>query len=248
MSTRDYMRDGFPSAASLRTAAAALVALLLLGLGVVVGRATAGGGGHAPATGVPQAAASPAPAGVPSWAMGATRMDHGVPVGYAHTQQGAVDAARNYALALSATPLGVDPAATRAAYAVVSTPSFARRNAAALERTLAGSADIIAAAHQGHATRDVPFVLTTRLDRYSTDEARVTVWGGDVVAVDGVVAPQELTSEETYTLRWLGDWEIDDLADADGPGIKSLTAPAQTTTLPDELGATFQGVGDVARW
>jgi len=175
-------------------------------------------------------------------------MDHGVPVGYAHTREGAVDAAKNYLLALGATPLSVDPAATRAAYAAVSTPSFAQRNAPALERTLAGSADIIAAAHQGHATRDVPFVLTTRLDRYSGDEARVTVWAGVVFAVDGVAAPQEMTSEETYTLRWLGDWQIDDLADADGPGVKSLTGPAQTATLPDELGATFQGVGDVARW
>jgi hypothetical protein len=92
----------------------------------------------------------------------------------------------------------------------------------------------------------VPFVLTVHVDQYSADEARVTVWGGAVLAVDGILAPQETISEQIYTLRWLGDWEIDDLTDADGPGVKSLTSPSQTNALPNELGGAFQGIGDVA--
>ena len=243
MAGGDWTRDGFPSRRTLRLGGAAVAAVALLMIGTAVGRATAGGGGNPPASvSTPPQVSSV----VPSWAIGAATMNHAIPVGYAHTRDGAMNAARNYALALNATPLAVDPAATRAAYATVSTPAFAQRNAAELEQSLAGSAAIIAAAHQGHPTRGVPFVLTTRIDRYSTDEVTVTVWGGVVLAVDGVLAPQEVTSEETYTLRWLGDWQIDDLYEARGPGVKSLTEPAQTNAMPDELGASFNGVGNLA--
>jgi hypothetical protein len=239
-----HPNDGFPSARALRLGAATVAGVIVLLVGLAIGRATASGS-SAPANSGGTSSTPPAPT-VPAWAAGATRMDHGVPVGYAHTAEGALAAARNYDLALNATPLIVDPVGTRAAYAVVSTPSFRQRNAVQLERSLAGSALIITAAHQGHRTRAVPFILTVRVDRYTADQAQISVWGGAILAADGVLAPQEMTAEQTYTLRWLGDWQIDDLADTDGPGVKSLTAPAQTTLLPDEMGSAFSGVGDVS--
>lgn len=241
MSTRDYTRDGFPSGRALRLSAATVAGVALLGVGVAVGRAT-GGGGSAPATGGQPG--SGAIRRVPSWATGATRMDHGVPVGYAHTAEGAIDAARNYDLALSSTPLALDPQAYRDARTLLEVPGGGE-DAAKTERTLAASADLIAAVHQGHATRVEPFIVTSRVDGYSADDAQVTVWGGVVFGSDGVQFPVLALGETTYSLRWLGDWRILTDAGAPGPGVTATTRPAQTSELPPELGRDFEGVGHV---
>jgi hypothetical protein len=234
--------DGFPSARPLRIGVAAVAGVIVLVIGLAVGRATASGG-SSPAPAI----ATPGPArDVPSWATGATRMDRGVPVGYAHTADGATNAARNYDLALSATPLALDPQAYRDAVNFLDVPSARQADAARIERSLAALAPLITAAHQGHPSRIVPFVLTTRLVSYQGDDAQVAVWAGAVFGADGAVTPQEVLAETTYTLRWLGDWRVVDDAGADGPGVKALTTPAQTNDLPAELGRGFKGVGDVA--
>lgn len=241
---RDYGGGGLPSGRSLRIGAAVVVGVALLGIGVVVGRATAGSG-HVPATAGPPGSATAQR--VPSWAIGATRMDHGVPVGYAHTQEGAMDAARNYDVALSATPLSLDPQAYRDAALFLDVPSSRERDAPRIERGLAALAPLITASHQGHPARVIPFVLSTRLLSYQGDDAQVAVWGGVVYGADGVVAPQMGLAETTYTLRWLGDWRTVDDAGADGPGVKALFAPGQTDALPAELGQDAKGIGDVAQ-
>jgi len=242
MARDDWTRDGFPSRRWLRIGAAVIAALALLLVGTAFGRATAGSGGRAPATvSTPQSAASV----VPTWAVGATKMDHGVPVGYAHSREGAINAARNYDLALSATPLALDPQAYRDASAFLDVPSAREKDAARIERSLAAVAPLITAAHQGHPTRVVPFVLTTRLVSYQDDEAQVVVWGGAVFASDGVTTPQLVMAETTYTLRWLGDWRTLDDSGAEGPGVKALTTPAQTNSLPVDLGTDSKGIGDV---
>jgi hypothetical protein len=172
-------------------------------------------------------------------------MDHGVPIGYAHTQDGALAAARNYNLALGSSPLTLDPATERAARQFLDLPAFRAQDVGRLERDLAGAAPLIAAAHQGHATRVVPFIVTSRLDSYSGEDAQVTLWGGVVIASDGVIAPQLTLGDDTMSLHWFGDWLIADRSSADGPGITATTTPAQTRNLPPELGREFKGVGDV---
>jgi hypothetical protein len=233
--------DGFPSARSLRFGAAALAVVLVGLVGGVVGRATAGSAPLPPAT-----ATQPVASDLPSWAQGATRMDHGVPVGYAHTRDGALAAARNYSLALGSSPLTLDPASSRAAQQFLDVPSFRAKDAQQLERDLAGASHLIAAAHQGHATRVLPFIYTGRLDSYSGDDAQVTFWGGAVIASDGVLAPQLTLGDDTISLHWFGDWLIADSSTTDGPGVAvTTTTPAQTKNLPPELGREFKGVGDV---
>jgi hypothetical protein len=206
----------------------------------VVGRTTAGSVPRGPAT-----PAQPVASDVPSWAQGATRMDHGVPVGYAHTRDGALAAARNYSLALGSSPLALDPATLRAARQFLDVPAFRATDAQRLERNLAGAAPLIATAHQGHATRVLPFIYTSRLDSYSGDDAQVTFWGGAVIASDGVLAPQLTLGDDTISLHWFGDWLIADNSSTDGPGVTATTTPAQTKNLPPELGREFTGVGDV---
>jgi hypothetical protein len=232
--------DGFPSAQSLRFGAAALAVVLVGVVGGVVGRATAGTAPLTPAT-----PTKPVASDVPWWAQGATRMDHGVPVGYAHTRDGALAAARNYNLALGSSPLTLDPASSRAAQQFVDVPSFRAKDTQQLERNLAGAAPLIAAAHQGHVTRVLPFIFTSRLDSYTGDDAQVTLWGGVVIASDGMLAPQLTLGNDTVSLHWFGDWLIADNSSTDGPGVTATTTPAQTKNLPPELGREFKGVGDV---
>jgi hypothetical protein len=232
--------DGFPSARSLRFGAAALAVVLVGVVGGVVGRATADSGPRPPST-----TTQPVASDVPSWAQGATRMDHGVPVGYAHTRDGALAAARNYSLALGSSPFALDPATLRAARQFLDVPAFRATDAQRLERNLAGAAPLIAAAHQGHVTRILPFIYTSRLDSYSGDDAQVTFWGGAVIASDGVLAPQLTLGDDTISLHWFGDWLIADNSSTDGPGVTATTTPAQTKNLPPELGREFKGVGDV---
>jgi hypothetical protein len=231
---------GFPPARPPRFGAATLAVALVALLGGVVGRATAGSGLRVPSTTTPPVASD-----VPSWAQGATRMDHGVPIGYAHTQDGAIAAARNYNLALGSSPLTLDPAAVRAAQQFLDVPGLRARDAQRLERTLAGAAPLIAAAHQGHATRVLPFIVTSRLDSYSGEDARVTLWGGVVIASDGMLAPQLTLGDDTISLHWFGDWLIADNSSTDGPGVTAITTPAQDKNLPPELGRDVRGVGDV---
>jgi hypothetical protein len=224
----------------LRFGAATLAVVLVALLGGVVGRATAGVGPRVPSTTAPPHASD-----LPSWAQGATRMDHGVPIGYAHTPDGAIAAARNYDLALGSSPLMLEPAAVRAAQQFLDLPALRAEDARRLERRLAGAAPLIAAAHQGHATRVLPFILTTRLERYSGEDAEVTLWRGVVTASDGVLAPQLTVGEDTISLHWFGDWLIAGTSSTDGPGVTATTIPARTTTLPPELGRDSEGIGDV---
>jgi len=70
---------------------------------------------------------------------GATRIDHGAPVGYAHTEAGAVQAATNYD-ALAEGDLVTDPDAYRAAYQAIVAPAWSSQGADQVERLLAEAA------------------------------------------------------------------------------------------------------------
>jgi hypothetical protein len=244
MPQRTWSSDGGPSTRTLRIATGIVATGLVLGVGFGLGRVTAASS-SAPAAHPPTSSSPSVAPDVPSWAIGATRMNAGVPVGYARTSDGALDAARNYELAF-ATPLTVNPDAYRAAKAAIATAAWREKDAPDVERTLAGVAPLITAAHQGHATRAVPFILSAQLGPHTADSAEVTVWGGLVVASDNVLAPHLRLAEVTYDLQWVGDWKVAGTTGSDGPGVTSSTVGAQTNALPAELGKNFEGIGDVA--
>src|SRR5579859_1626921 len=91
----------------LAIALAAIVGLVMLGLGFYAGRASA-------------PAARPATA-APASGPGPTRVENGVPVGYAHTSEGAVAAATNF-LEVRLGPMMFSPDQYRAAMDTMAAP------------------------------------------------------------------------------------------------------------------------------
>ncbi len=182
--------------------AALLVLLVAFGLGVVTGRT------GTPATPGPEAQAGRWP--------GPGREVNGVPVGYERTPAGAVTAALNYT-ALLGNKANIDPSWGQRAYEVFALQEV-RDDLLARSRAFANTvADASAlAADASLVLRAAP--LGYRLDRYTDDEAVVSVWA----VATGVGTPQlPMTTAwgtERLTLRWVnGDWRVAAITSESGP-------------------------------
>ncbi len=196
-----------------RITGALLVIAALLALGWVIGRATAPAAAP-PSPGAPETSEAQAPAGP-----GPERLEAGVPVGYAHTEAGAVSAASQYTAALGSELL-LDPDARAAAIDRIAVPD----GRADLER-LADTADLFA--NRLNLTPDLlddpAFVYRTypigwRVTSYSDDEAVVAVWNTGLFVAPGREAFTSPYNTATYTLRWADeDWRVAGLSTADGP-------------------------------
>ena len=204
-----------------------VVAAVLVGVGVVIGRQTA------PAT-PPRAAA---PDGQPAQTVagpGPARVDGGVPVGYAHSEEGAVAAASQYATTLgSAAMLDARSRAT----------VFDRIGIAEARDDLARLADTadLFAEQLGISDElvDEPgFVYSTypagwRVRAYSDQEAVVDVWSTGLFMASGREAFMSPWNTATFTLRWSdGDWRVAALETTDGP-----TPPVGQVTQNTAAGA-----------
>jgi hypothetical protein len=219
--------------------------VLFLG-GLVVGRATMTGGqkgAAAPATtaaavapATPTTAASPATAApqaeaAPATGVGPRRVANGVGVGYAHTQQGAVAAAANYARALSST-LILDTARRRAAIDTLAAPEARAR----LQKTFDQAVASIRAGLgvTGSAGEDAQVLLRAtpvgwRVEQYGKGTARVAIWVtsvGGSVGGSGSAPVREGWGTTTVSLRWVGnDWKQVASTTTDGPVPIADVAP-----------------------
>lgn len=220
------------------------VAVLLVGLGVVIGRSSVpsfpGGQGTPPRSCAPSASAPTTPAGA-----GPSRTVNGVPVGYAHSQAGAVAAATTFERVLG--PLVIKPEALRTAVATMATPDARDaliRQYEEISDTLNTRLHLVTDAARGVPTASVDFPLVSRVVHYDGATAQIDIWGVAVLADQGTLAPSSTWGTEGYSLRWVDDdWRL--VADALDHSVPPL-APAllgQSTTdtaIPPQL-TDFQG-------
>jgi hypothetical protein len=223
--------------------AAIVVGLLIcLGVGVAIGRATVR---SQATTTLPTPSASPSTAAAP----GPTRVENGVPVGYAHTEAGAIAAATNFAR-VEGGPLVLQPDRYRQALATLATPKQqeAYRRAADQVIALLNSRfnQLVSNAARGTQTSIHAYPLSYSVVEYTPARATIHMWGMAVIAQQGVMAPVSLWTTGSTTLEWVdGDWRVSaDKNDAISlvPGPFGSTTTDQT--VPPEI-ATFTDYGDV---
>jgi hypothetical protein len=212
-------------------AGAAVAIVVLLAVGFIGGRASApsvGAGG----TRVVNVQSGPGP----------THVVNGVPVGYAHTQAGAVAAATNY-LETYFGPLVTQPDKYRAAVNEMADPDTRNTLNKLADGNLTGQASYMTYAAQGRAVvhRVVPLAYSVR--QYSSASAQVSIWAETLLAVDGVLSLREGWATTTVTTQWAtGDWKLSNIPTAAGgpdssfgPVPTSVQAPSQSVNLPTQL-------------
>jgi hypothetical protein len=217
-----------------------LCAAIGTAFGTALGRLTAPAT-RAPATHAPAPSGRPITAGVPG--VGARGTVLGIPVGYAHTREGAAQAAGNYLAALGGR-LALDPTADRAALDQVADPS-ARAD---LEKGLAGSLQvdeglwgIQTAARHGTRVVLTQTPMAYKVASYTPGRASVAVW---LVTNVGVDNRQRLTAffvNAGATLAWLnGDWRLRSI-DAGRPSDDVVPACLQNPTPTGGVPAKLDG-------
>jgi len=197
-------RRGGPSVGVVLAVVAALV------VGGLVGRLTAPDG-PSPAT--------PSPPSGGQAGVGPARVQAGVPVGYARSEEGAAAALLNYSVVLARLVLE-SPAERRGALRVLATPEFAQRTATQLDRARsAAEQGPLGAALRGEGTavfRGGP--LGFRVVNAARDEATVDTWAFGLVAATSGLEPRMIFQTSTSTLRWVdGDWKLAATRSRPGP-------------------------------
>lgn len=192
--------------------AAALTLLAILALGMAMTR-----DGPTLANGTSPQVRVPAPSGVTP---GPSRSVDGAPIGYAHTAQGAVSAAVQYAVALDGIGLLDDERRATILRHVASDGDRAR-----LEATLSDGASLLRSrlgldertlADPAFVWRPVP--AGWRLVTHDPAASTVDVWATGVVSIPDR-APIEIGWHTTRVeLLWVGgDWKLASFATTDGP-------------------------------
>ena len=185
----------------------------------------------------PRGAAPGAPAKALTQAAspGPRRIEHGVPVGFARTENGAVAAAAGYVRTGQAF-LDMD---RRALEEAVRTMAAASSSAALLSETVSRLESARAALAGSEAPIDYhQAILSVRLDDFGSDHARVSVWSVGVLSREGVASPQAGWSISTFDLVWeRDDWKV--LAESIVPGpapiMNAAVSPATSAQLRQRL-------------
>jgi hypothetical protein len=181
------------------------------------------------------ATAAPSATGAATSRVGPRRMLDGVPVGYEHSEQGAVASATNYTAVLGG-PLVLDPVARRVAIDVLAAPS-ARSS---MQRSYAQAAPLIAkglgvTGGSADAANVVLRVIPVgwRVEQYDGSTATVAIWATGVGGAINGTPVREGWGVTTIRLTWVdGDWKELGATTTDGP---VPIADEQTPTAPSEL-------------
>jgi hypothetical protein len=236
-----------------------LLALVLFLGGLLVGRATTSRGTvagpvDAPATSAATAASGEATPGTAATTpqaqagegaasrVGPREVVKGVPVGYQHSEQGAVAAAANYTTVLSST-LILDQARRRAAIETLAAPEALARQQRAFDQAVASLTKGLGAgdgsAKDGTVLlRAVP--VGWRLEEYTGGRATVAIWVTSVLGAlggsPGGVPVREAWGTTTVKLRWVdGDWKQLQTTTTDGPvPIADTATPTAASQLIPE--------------
>ena len=225
--------------------------VLFLG-GLVVGRATMTRDPAVTAAPATTAAATPdstaatradAAAGA---GVGPRRVANGVGVGYAHSQQGAVAAAANYAKVLS-SDLILDTAQRRAAIDTLAAPEARARQQKTFDQAVASLRAGLGVTGPAAGRAQVLLRATPvgwRVEQYGKGSARVAIWvtsvGGSLGGQAGTVPVREGWGTTTVSLRWVdGDWKQVASTTTDGPvpiaDVAPPTAAGELVTKANEF-------------
>jgi hypothetical protein len=186
-------------------------------------------------------AAAAAGAGV-----GPRRVTNGVGVGYAHSQQGAVAAAANYAKVLSSA-LILDTAQRRAAIDTLAAPEARARQQKTFDQAVASLRAGLGVTGPAADRAQVLLRATPvgwRVEQYGKGSARVAIWvtsvGGSLGGQAGTVPVREGWGTTTVSLRWVdGDWKQVASTTTDGPvpiaDVAPPTAAGELVTKANEF-------------
>jgi hypothetical protein len=200
------------AAAGHRPRLLALIALLAVIVGLLIGRASAPSGPSDP---------------TPRPRSGPTRMRAGVPVGYARTRDGAAAAVASYQRAF-ADPAILNPAVMRRRIEVVASPDYAQTmlaaNSPGRERLARGP--IGQGVGHGIQTLYVGVPIGYRIESFSRRRARVLTWGFTLLGNASAVAPRAYFGLTHTDLVWMDDdWKIAGTEASFGPTPQLMTPP-----------------------
>ncbi len=221
--------------------------LAVLLAGSLLGAYRAGGGNDAGQAVRPAGIVPPitTPRNISAARTGGLQLVAGVPVGYSHTEAGAISAATNYAIAYGGPAMFV-PAKRRAIVDATTDPAVRATQQAQQGALYSATADKFGLDQQGRPTapgvefvaRELP--VGARLVAYTPDTAVVAVWEDGLVGLagTGTTRPvQEGWGTTTVTLRWAaGDWKWTAGSFTPGPTpITGVQTPSDPQTIADAV-------------
>jgi hypothetical protein len=222
----------------LAIAGAAFVALLVLAVIVNVTKGTAS---PRPSTGSSTGAGQstqPAPAASGTGGNPATstqQVVNGVPVGYPHSQAGAVQAAVNYQVARSCAAYFTSPTIR---HRIIDAMATSESRAQLIANDDAGMEQVLVSLGINNSNTNTlvarAAALGTKTDSYSEQVATVEVWMAGVIGTTAQSAPLPVSASwntYTLTLQWQDDdWKVAAVTSVDGP------TPLDTGTTPSPVG------------
>jgi hypothetical protein len=178
-----------------------------------------------------------APTPVVSAGAGPARVEApGVPVGFAHTRDGALAASVAY-VQLGSVLLSTD---TDSAADVLRRVSSHSAGSTFVDSELASFTQLRAALARGTGPARLRVgVIATRIDAYASDRARVSLWRVAVLSRNGMTNPGEQWATVTYDLAWEDrDWKIWSETVVAGP---SPSPTGDQLATPQELDTSLAG-------
>jgi hypothetical protein len=196
---------------------AVIVALLLVGIGILIGK------GRDSEDGVDGNSTSPSEA-----EPGPTDEINGVPVGYARTEEGALKAAVN--LTASQDICASDHEVCLDVMRTVAAPSWASEARAQAEN----GAEFAAERYGTSASASSSFIRY-RVNSFSPNEASVSLWSVSVFSGSKIPEGEAVWGILTVKLSWVGgDWKVADQASSPGPSPSS-SQQGEASSLDSQL-------------
>jgi len=164
---------------------------------------------------------------------GPTRVEAGVPAGFARTRAGAVAAASAY-VRTGAAVMGMTDAEARAAVAQMAADGAAEAQADDLLAQLRRLRETL----DGEPATYRQAVAATSVDAFDGTRARVAVWHVGVLAAGDRFPPQAGWSISTFELVWEhGDWKVwsETIEPGPAPMLDDSAPPATTDAYEDRL-------------
>ncbi len=177
---------------------------------------------------LPPASAEPE---MPTPAPGPTRVESGVPAGFARTPEGAVAAAASF-VCTGQVLLDMDPLAAEEAVRQMASATAADRQVAEALAALRSVRSTLASGMGPTIYRQA--AVAWKVLSFSPAQAQVAIWNVGVLARDGIAPPQAGWAVSTFDLLWeRGDWKVLDERITPGPApiLDDSAAPATAAQL-----------------